>query len=226
MLKITCVHTAASPKIMELLEREFSSAVKTKFTLAHITLPEVIAEAIECGSISGHSVAKLLGAYNFCRASGADIVVNICSSVGHIADKTQEAYAATGMQLIRIDEGMCREAAIHHKRIAVLGTLPFTLEPSVELLSRIGREIGSKLTVKAVLAEGGFGKSQDELNRLLCDSVRRNMADIDAVILAQASMVFAESELAANTGLPIYSSPKYAARQIARLVDCDNRDEE
>lgn len=218
MIKITCVHTAAGPAVIALIEREIKTAVGVPCVVSHLTLPEVIADVVDHGRVTEAAAAKLLRAYDFCRSTGTDIVLNVCSSVGAIADKARDVYAVAGMPLVRIDEAMCREAVKRHRRIGMMGTLSTTLEPSVDLLVKVAGESGAEISVRPILAEGGFGKSQEELNRLLCDTLDRNMADLDAVVLAQASMALAEDELVASSGLPVYSSPGCAAKQLALLV--------
>lgn len=40
---------------------------------------------------------------------GADAILNICSSVGEVADAAQDIGKYTGIPIVRIDEEMCRK---------------------------------------------------------------------------------------------------------------------
>lgn len=65
------------------------------------------------------------------KAVGEDCeaMLNLCSSVGEVADAAQDAAKYIGVPIVRVDEEMCREAVRQGKKIGVVATLATTLEP-------------------------------------------------------------------------------------------------
>ena len=57
-------------------------------------------------------------------------MLNLCSSVGEVADSAQDVAKYIGVPIVRVDEEMCREAVRKGQRIGVMATLPTTLEPT------------------------------------------------------------------------------------------------
>lgn len=41
---------------------------------------------------------------------GVDAMLNLCSSVGEVADSVQDVAKYIGVPIVRVDEEMCREA--------------------------------------------------------------------------------------------------------------------
>lgn len=153
------------------------------------------------GSVAGR-VRDLVHA---AASSGAEAVVLTCSSISGLAG---EVAAAVGVPVLRIDEAMADEAAAIGGRIAVIATLPTTLEPTCALLAeRLGRA-GVNAEVEQVLVEGAFAAvsagDRAEHDRLVGDAVRAAAARSDVVVLAQASMA---SAAAGDHPVPVLSSP-------------------
>ncbi len=124
MVNISCVHTGASPKIMELLEREFKNAIKCPYTLTHYTAPNIITEVASAGKVTSRAAGDLLKIYTLCMELKTDIVLNVCSSVGGVADVAKPLFEMAGIKIVRIDEEMCRNAVLKQKRIGY-GNTPF-----------------------------------------------------------------------------------------------------
>lgn len=87
--------------------------------------------------------ARLIGMYMKAAEEGVDAMLNLCSSVGEVADSAQDVAKYIGVPIVRVDEEMCREAVRKGQRIGVMATLPTTLEPTKGTILRMARECNS-----------------------------------------------------------------------------------
>ena len=145
---------------------------------------------------------------------GADAVLNICSSVGEVADCAQDAARYIGVPIVRIDEEMCRDAVRRGKRIGVMATLPTTLEPTKNTVKRVAREMNREITIVDSLVDGAFGLDQDQFRALLLNNAEQIKDQIDILLLCQGSMAYCEEYLEEKIGVPVVSSPRYGAAAL------------
>ena len=150
-------------------------------------------------------------------SDGADAILNCCSSVGEVADAAQNIGRYTGIPIVRIDEEMCREAARLGKRVGVLATLPTTLEPTKNTVSRVAREMNSHVELVDGLVDA-FGADQDKFKALLCAKAEEITDQVDVILLAQGSMAYAEDAIHEKIGKPVLSSPRFGAQALAAAL--------
>lgn len=147
-------------------------------------------------------------------ASGAEAVVLTCSSISGYAAQLADDV---GLPVLRIDEAMADHAAAIGGRIAVLATLPTTLDPTCALLEERLRLAGAEALVERVLIDGAFAAvssgDRAEHDRLVGEAVRDAAARADVVVLAQASMASAAT---GDHPVPVLSSPVLG---VARAKD-------
>ena len=102
--------------------------------------------------------------------SGADLIVNSCSTVGEVAD----IYAKeVHIPVMKVDLPMAQEA--------------------VQLGKKIGREQGKEMHCSQFLENGAWDALQsghpEEHNRILMESIRKlDRGGYDAIVMAQVSM--------------------------------------
>ncbi|MBC8536410.1 aspartate/glutamate racemase family protein [Feifania hominis] len=122
--------------------------------------------------------------------SGADLIVNSCSTVGEVAD----IYAqAVHIPVMKIDLPMARQAVELGERIALIATLETTLGPSARLIESVGREQGKQMRCDSYLQNDAWDALQagrpEEHNRLLMEQIRKlDGMRYDAIVMAQVSM--------------------------------------
>ncbi len=74
--------------------------------------------------------------------SGADLIVNSCSTVGEVAD----IYAKeVNIPVMKVDLPMAQEAVRLGTKIALIATVETTLGPSQRLIEKVGAEQGKKM---------------------------------------------------------------------------------
>jgi hypothetical protein len=219
-LKIAAVYTGISTPLMEMVEGEARRALAgADVTFLTLSDPSIIADANKFGRVTPQAARRLVRMYMDGVLSGADIVYNICSSVGDVADAMQPAFAAMGLPLVRIDEEMARAAIRTCRRIGVLATLQSTLQPTKRLLSRCAREAGVEIELVDVLADGAFGLSAGELAEVLVKKAASIAPRADCILLAQGSMAACEQAIADATGRPAFSSPRFGAAALKQAAE-------
>ena len=156
--------------------------------------------------------------YSTCADAGADIILNMCSSVGEVAEAAEPLLRMAGIHIVRIDNRMCELAAAKHTRIGVMATLKTTLEPSCRLLQRCAEKQGKSVEITELLADGAFGLDATQLTKRLYEVAAPHLETLDAIVLAQNSMDVCAEALAEQTGKMVYSSPRYAAEEVAEIA--------
>ena len=122
--------------------------------------------------------------------TGADLIVNSCSTVGEVAD----IYAkAVNIPVMKIDVPMAREAVSLGTKIALIATVETTLGPSRRLIEKLGAEQGKTMECTEYLQNPAWDALQaghpEEHNRILMESIRQlDTMGYDAIVMAQVSM--------------------------------------
>lgn len=122
--------------------------------------------------------------------SGADLIVNSCSTVGEVAD----IYAHdVSIPVMKVDEPMAREAVSLGENIAIIATVETTLGPSRRQIEKIGAEQGKTMHCDTYLQQEAWDALQagkpEEHNRILMAEMRRlDAMGYDAIVMAQVSM--------------------------------------
>ena len=187
-MKLGIVYTSTTPELIECVNEEIKKNLGDAPEILNYQDPSILAEVREHGYVTAGAAARLVGMYMQAVSDGADAVLNCCSSVGEVADAAQDIGRYTGIPIVRIDEEMCREAARLGKRVGVLATLPTTLEPTKNTVSRVAREMN------------------------------RHVELVDVILLAQGSMAYAEDAVHEKIGKPVLSSPRFGAQALAAAL--------
>ena len=122
--------------------------------------------------------------------SGADLIVNSCSTVGEVAD----IYAReVSIPVMKVDEPMAREAVRLGEKAALIATVETTLAPSRRLIEKIGAEKGKTMKCDCYLQREAWEALQkgspEEHNRILLDEIRKlDTMGYDSIVMAQVSM--------------------------------------
>jgi hypothetical protein len=218
-MKIAIVYTSTTPQLIEYVERE----IKTQFSDSAIEFisfqdPSVLSDTIAAGAVPRLAAVRLSRLYLDAVAAGADLVLSACSSVGDVAAAVQPLLSQLGVPLVRIDELMARQVVLAHNRIAVLATLPSTLNPTINLVRLTSAQLNKPVQIEAALAEGAFGLPPDEFRALLLKTCEPLLDKIDAVLMAQGSMAYSEEWLQGKTGKAVYSSPRFGALALKQTA--------
>ncbi|MEA4933207.1 MAG: aspartate/glutamate racemase family protein, partial [Lawsonibacter sp.] len=100
--------------------------------------------------------------------SGADLIVNSCSTVGEVADLYEKEV---NIPVMKVDLPMAQEAVRLGTKIALIATVETTLGPSQRLIEQIGAEQGKTMVCTQYLQNPAWDALQaghpEEHNRIL-----------------------------------------------------------
>ena len=193
-MKAALVYTGTTPELIELVEREVRKNIGPEAEIISSADPTIIAEVRDAGYVTPGAAARLIGMYTAAVQQGADAILNICSSVGEVADAFQSAARYIGVPVVRIDEEMCREAA------------------------RMGRRIGVLATLATTGLVDAFNMNQEQFRALLISAAERMAGQVDVIVLAQGSMAYVEKDIESAVNIPTLSSPRFGAVELRKAL--------
>jgi Asp/Glu/hydantoin racemase len=215
--KIVAIYTGQG--LSELMARTFAE-IAPDVKVYNMIDDSLIQECIREGRVTKSVTRRLLQHIMVADQMGADAILSTCSSVGEVIDIARQ-FCQT--PIVKIDEDMAIEAVSKYKRLAVLATVPTTLNPTMRLLETKARELGKKVEVLSGLAGGAYealvaGKPQEH-DRLILEAARSVADGADAIVLAQGSMARMMESLMGKTGKPVLASPPFAVRAVKALLE-------
>lgn len=151
-------------------------------------------------------------------ADGAEAVIVTCSTLGPATDVVR---AVSSIPVIRIDRAMAVEAARHGDSIGLVATQESNLRASTRILEDAARELGKeRVDIRATLCTEAFDALQnndrDLHDRLIGQRINDLAPEVDAVVLAQASMTSAATS---PRPVPVLTSPAAALRFAAEAAE-------
>jgi Asp/Glu/hydantoin racemase len=152
----------------------------------------------------------------------SNVVVCTCSTISAEA----EALAAVmAVPMIRIDRPMAQRAVAAGRRIAVIGSLRSTIEPTTDLLHEVARTRGVELELTTRVCDDAWEHfEQGDVERYLravASTVEAIPGPVDAIVLAQASMADATDLCRAD--VPVLSSPRPAIEAALGVLTADRQ---
>ena len=217
-MKVGLIYTSTTPELIELVEQEVKKQLGDEAELFSLQDPSILADVRAAGYVTTAPAARLIGMYMKAAEEGCEALLNLCSSVGEVADCAQSVAKFIGVPIVRVDEEMCREAVRLGKRVGVMATLPTTLEPTKGTVARVAREMGRHVDLIDCLVDGAFGLDQDQFKRRLTDAAREIIDQVDVIVLAQGSMAYAEEHLRGVFGKPFLGSPRFGAAELKKAL--------
>ena len=142
-MKVGLIYTSTTPELIADVEREVKKQLGEDVEMFSLQDPSILADVRAAGYVTAAPAARLIGMYMKAVEEGVDAMLNLCSSVGEVADCAQDAAKYLGVPIVRVDEEMCREAVRLGKRVGVMATLPTTLTPTKNTVARVAREMGA-----------------------------------------------------------------------------------
>lgn len=223
-IKLGLVYTSTTPELIATVEKEIKNEINGE--LISYEDPTILTETRDAGFVTKKAAARLVELYMKAVKDDVDAIINLCSSVGEVADASQQLANYIGVPIVRVDEEMCKEAVRLGNRIGVMATLPTTLAPTVGTVNRLARKLGKHVEIEEILVEGAFGLAQDEFKKLMLKYATEAKNKIDVILFAQGSMAYCQEYISNELGLTVLSSPKFGAKAlkaalIERGIICD-----
>ena len=216
--RVVLVHTVAGlVPVFQDLAKQLPGDVKVSNIVDESLLEDAIAAGGLTPSVSRRVVDQILSAAD----SGAVAVLATCSSIG---PAVEIASQLVGVPVLRIDEPMAVAAIESGTRVGVLATVASTLDPTVDLLRRCARRLATEVELVPVLRADAFaalgagdGAGHDAI---IGEAVLELAGDVDAIVLAQASMARVVATLGPGAvTVPVFSSPASGMARLATVLE-------
>jgi Asp/Glu/hydantoin racemase len=180
----------------------------------------LIKNVISCGEMTPATARRVVNYVGSAEAAGADFILVTCSSIGAAVEASA---ALTKVPVLRVDQPMADKAVQSGKRIGVIATLPTTLQPTSDLVSRRAIVANKQIELTSRLCEGAFDAlmSGDAAthDKMVAAALKELSATVDVIVLAQASMARVVETLdPAERKVPILASPGIAIQHLASIL--------
>jgi Asp/Glu/hydantoin racemase len=188
----------------------------------HMVDESLIQDTIRAGSLQRLTMRRVVDQVASAEAAGADAVLVTCSSIGPAVTVAQQLF---DIPVLRIDDAMAEAAVRSATTIGVLATLRTTLDPTTALLREKAAQAGRNVELVECLCEDAFpavlAGDTGTHDRILRKALLEDLAGVDVIVLAQASMARVLATLPAGVlHTAVFSSPEMAvlsARHALRL---------
>jgi len=215
--ELLLIHTV--PLLVELFQKLCREMLPGNREL-HV-LDEPLLEGVrQRGGLARGDAERLLGHVKAGERIGVRAILVTCSTISPVVDGVRNRIS---LPVLKIDDAMVEKAVAMDARLGVCVTNPTTVEPTrLALLKEAARQ-GKTLKVHLHLVEGAWDAlaagDTETHDRLVAGVAARLEAQVDAVMLAQASMVRSmPAILAAGCRIPVLSSPALAIEAVAKVL--------
>ena len=216
MKKIAIIHT--SFVIVEGITELFNKIIP-EAKLVHIVddslLPEILAEK----RITKKVIRRMLSYFKAAEDTGADVIFNVCSTVGEVADI---AAKIIDTPIVKIDEKMAEEAVARSSKIGVAATLQSTMDPTCRLIEKKAAEAGKEITIERTLCPGAFDAlisgNKDEHDRIVMEHVSQLAEKVEIIVFAQSTMARLLDKMDKDLAKRILTSPERGVRQTREVL--------
>lgn len=218
-MKVGLIYTGITPELKELVEQEITAQLGNDVEMLSWKDPSIIQDAGKFGYVTKELTARLVTMYMEAVNAGCDAIINLCSSVGEVADACQDLAKYMGVPIVRVDEEMCRDAARKSLKIGVVATLRTTLDPTKGTIARTSREIGRHVEMTDILVDGAFGLDQEQFKARMLEETGKYKDDVDVFLFAQGSMAYCSDVIEQAYGKKVFSSPSYGAAALKKALE-------
>jgi Asp/Glu/hydantoin racemase len=205
MKTVFALHT--TPVLVDVLRKLFPE-ILPDVRLVNVVDDSLLADVRTAGKLTPSVTRRIIGYGTLAESSGADAILNCCSSVGEAADLLAQTVS---IPVVKIDSRMVEEAVERGSRIAVVATVATTLDPTERLILRKAHERGKNVTTQRYLAAKAYDAlmtgNPEEHDLLLMAEIQRAVSENDVVVLAQGSMARLVPMLPEGP-VPVLSSPR------------------
>jgi Asp/Glu/hydantoin racemase len=174
--------------------------------------------AREEGAISEGMIERFVrfGRYGFDQ--GATGILATCSAFGPAIKRLAQSVP---VPVLRPNEAMFRAAIAQGERIGMLATFGPSIAPMTDEFNELAREAGRPASLRSVLVEGAMARlraGEAETHDRLIAERAHELADCDAVVLAQFSTAQAADTIRAAIRVPVLTAPHAAVEGMREAV--------
>ena len=219
---ITMIHTVFP--IVDNLKAIFEKKLGNQpATIYNIVDDSILPRILNNGSISPEIASTVYQHISSAEKIGADIILVTCSSISEVVDMVSPLVS---VPVIKIDDVMTDEAVKIATSLGVVATIKTTLNPTMNQLKKKMVKAGKDINIvpllcsdayKALIYEG----NPEKHDLLLYKGIEKIIEDVDAIVLAQASMARLLPKLRKLTNKLILTSPESAVEKVLGLLNLE-----
>jgi Asp/Glu/hydantoin racemase len=181
----------------------------------------LIKDVITKGELTPATAKRVVNQVASAEAAGADYILVTCSSIGAAVET---AATLSGIPVIRVDQAMADLAVQTGQKIGVIATLPTTLAPTSDLVTRRAAVAGKDIELVSKLCDGAFEALMSgdaaKHDEMVGNALKELSKQVDVILLAQASMARVVDTLQPEEKIvPILASPAEAIKQLAKQIN-------
>ncbi|MEJ6023119.1 aspartate/glutamate racemase family protein [Ramlibacter sp. PS4R-6] len=215
MLRIALIH--ATPLSIEPINAAFAQ-LWPEAERMHLLDDSLSRDRQRDGELTPAMTQRFVTLATYAKGTGADAILFTCSAFGPAID---EAGRAVGIPTLKPNEAMFEQALGMGRRLALVATFAPSIDSMAPEIEQMARERKQAIDLQTVHVPGAMddlaaGRA-DEHHRKIADAVAQ-LADRDAVMLAQFSMSGAQPAAQARTSCPILTSPACAVAALRRRM--------
>jgi Asp/Glu/hydantoin racemase len=216
MAKLAILHTTLATTVsLPVLAAEILPGVSLHHFVDDTILPQLLAN----GGRTSEVEERVVQYARFAEQAGADVILCACSSIGEIVPAAQRFLS---IPILRIDETMAEKAITNGDSIGVAATLETTLGPTSRLIAQKAFKAGKQIRLAKKLIEGAYQRliagdtaGHDEL---LLKGLAEFAAQVEIIVLAQASMARVLTQLPAADSARFLTSPRLGLEQVRKVL--------
>jgi aspartate/glutamate racemase len=220
MIKIALIYTGFTPSLMSIVENSIRNELaQEEILFLTYANPDLIGTTLKNDGVTPHVAKILIKNYIDAVTAGADIVYNVCSTMGDIAETVKPIFKLMQIPFIRIDEDMAIYAVQNFKRIGLIATTATIMKPNRNLFDLALKQSNSNSTVTNIILENAMNISTDEMVERIISTVRPMADSLDVLVLTQASLAPVQESISKALAKPVISSSSFGAKAVASLIN-------
>jgi len=216
---ITMIHTVFP--IVNNLKAIFEKKLGNQSaTIYNIVDDSILPRILNNGSLSPEIVSTVYQHISSAEKMGSDIILVTCSSISEVVDIVSPLVS---VPVIKIDDAMTDEAVKIAGTLGVVATIETTLNPTMNQLKKKMVKAGKEINIVPLLCSSAYKALIDEGDSkkhdlLLYKAIEEIIEDVDAIVLAQASMARLLPRLEKLTNKPILTSTESGIERVINIL--------
>lgn len=189
-------------------------------TIYSIVDDSILPRILNNGGLSPEIVSTVYQHISSAEKIGSDIILVTCSSISEVVDI---ASPLVSVPVIKIDDAMTDEAVKIANTLGVVATIETTLNPTINQLKKKMVKAEKKINIVPLLCSDAYQALINEgdpkkHDLLLYKAIEEIIEDVDAIVLAQASMARLLPKLEKLTNKPILTSTESGIERAINIL--------
>ncbi len=214
------IHTVFS--IVKNLEEIFEKKLGNQpAKIYNIVDDSILPRILYNGGLSPEIVSTVYHHISSAEKIGSDIILVTCSSISEVVDIVNPLVS---VPVIKIDDVMTDEAVKIANNIGVVATIETTLNPTINQIRKKMLKAGKEISIVPLLCSNAYKaliyeNNPEKHDLLLYEAIEEIIENVDAIVLAQASMARLLPKLEELTDKTILTSTESGIEKVINLLN-------